>query len=219
MLTFDEDDVRRWVPKDSKLVDAILVSPEQTVLIESKAGLYDEDILTCGNREWLSQNTRPVRAAIAQLWTVAGHLESADEAPAEARNGALFGLVVTNIDLHMGSVTRLATMYPPGKLEPSDATQRRGSARLPPGRIYVVGAAAYERLTECVARQGLKLGPFLEACAAEDGDPHTSRLGIDEHLTDAKMPSLASPVAHRAREEAIQWAEELQRRKGELKQA
>jgi hypothetical protein len=196
--TYDEDTVASWLPPGSKVIDAVLEIPRGTILVEAKASLYDEEIMSCGDPEWFARNTRPLRAAIEQLQTVAGLLPDADLAPPGVKTGALFGVVVTNLELRVGSAARLASMYPPGKLTPRTHAHELGAGRLPLECIYIVGAAAYDRLTEALRRETIDAVAFLEDCISRDQHGATARMGLDHHLDDARVPHFGSRPARYA---------------------
>jgi hypothetical protein len=204
----DEDALRPWLPFESKLVDAALELPNGVLLVEAKAGLWDEDIMSCGNPTWLAQNTKALRTGIEQLQTVAGLLEGAEQATVGLRQNAVVGVLVTNLELRVGTASRLAAMYPPGQLAPRTAAQENGAHRLPLERIYIIGATSYDRLTEAARTDGLDVVAFLEDCLARDRHGLSlARMSLDHHLDDQQVRQRESPPSQKARESALARAQ------------
>lgn len=195
-----EDTIQKWLPPHSEVPDGLLSYPHCNVFIESKAGIFDESVMTVGHSEMFSHKTRALRKAVSQTWTASTALREQGRAPSNVMAATSdYLLIVTNKELSASGGTVLEKIYPKGTLAPpsSDALER-----LPLSHIYVVSIEDFERLAAAVRRAEIDLPAFLADCVQRDSDPATSSFYFEQHLDRHKIPWGYSAIVDRVWEEA-----------------
>lgn len=175
-----EDELRGYIAADTQVPDGLLSFPGCNVLIESKAGLFNESVMTVGSSEIFAHKTRSVQKAIGQAWATSVSLREQGSAPTEVLNAATdYLLVVTNKELGTSRGTAFASMYPNGTL---DYPSAEAEHLLPLGRVYVLTIEDFERLTSAAVAGELDLPAFLAACVEDDEKPETRLMLFEQHL-------------------------------------
>jgi hypothetical protein len=175
---YSEDQLKGFLPAGSKVPDALLSFPTANVFIESKAGVFDESLLTTGSPDILRTKTRQLSKAVEQARIAAEGIRTQNVAPQIVIGQPTDNLiVVTNRDVSVATARRLEVMYSgePG-LPVAD------SPTLPSERIYFMTAESFERLVRGCVEQNLGLPEILERCVEADADPPTSLFYFDQHL-------------------------------------
>lgn len=191
----DERSMEMWLPPNSEKPDIWISFDGANVLVECKAGAYDEDVMTAGNSEFFFRKTRSIRKAIGQAWAAIDGLRARNIAPPTVCNeNATYLLVVTNRELMLGSGDRLAQMWPANAL----ATPASAASRiLPLSHIYVISVETLENITEAIKAGSLNLPEALASAIRNDSNPATARIGLREHLLGGGMPRASgSKVMH-----------------------
>ena len=165
----DEDGLRQWIAADTQVPDGLLSFPGCNVFVESKAGLFDESMMTVGNSEMFAHKTRAIRKAVQQAWATSVSLRQERRAPDDVVEAdADYLLIVTNKELVVSRGTVLASMYPAGKLDyPNSEAERL----LPRDRIYLLAIDDFERLTNGADDGKIDVPTFLASCVADDSTP------------------------------------------------
>ena len=199
---YREEHLAKFLGRNSKVPDALLGFPQANVFVESKAGLFDESIMTIGTSERLSNDTRFLRKAITQGWAASTGLRQNPAAPEQVRNAPVdYLLIVTNRDLEASRGTRLKDMYPEGKLDyPSD----QAAKYLPLERIYLLSVDEFERLISAARLKKISIPDFLAKCVKDDSDPNTAAYFFEMHLTRNNIERGWSPLVVEAMEQAEQ---------------
>lgn len=170
---FNEAQLRAFCRSDQKVPDALLSFPDMNLFIESKAGLFDESVMTVGHSEILVHKTRALQTAMAQGWAASIGLREASLAPAQVLNASKdYLLVVTNRELNASRGTTLRKMYPEGKL---DYPSVEASIYLPLERIYFISIDDFERLMAAARTSEIEVPSILEKCIELDGEPATAK--------------------------------------------
>lgn len=173
-----EDELAKWLPQGARIPDSLMVFQGCNVFVESKAGLFDESVMTVGHSERLRSRTATLVKAIGQGRSASKGLRESTSAPEDIKGAVLdYLLVVTNKELQAGSGARLASMYPAGTL-PADLDKEL----LPLTRIYVLSIEDFERLGAAVRSGQLDLPSFLADCVNADANPETSVYFFSQHL-------------------------------------
>lgn len=206
---YSESDLRKWNGEDSEVPDGLLSYPDCNVLIESKAGLFDEEVMTVGHSEIFKRKTRALQKAASQAWTMSAAFRRASAVPSQvATAGADYLLIVTNKELSASRGDHLAKLYPAGTLEPKDPATL---AHLPLEHIYIVSIEDYERIT-CAARDGhLSIPDFLAQCVQADSNPADAKLYMHQHLDKAKVLNGRSRLVNEALEQCHRRLESVLR--------
>ncbi len=175
-----EDELRRYIAADTQVPDGLLSFPGCNVFIESKAGLFNESVMTVGNSELFAHKTRSIRKAIGQTWATSVSLREQRSGPTEVINANTdYLLVVTNKELGASRGTAFASMYPNSTLDYPSAEAER---LLPLGRVYVLSIEDFERLMCAGAKGQIDLPAFLAACVKDDEKPETRLMLFEQHL-------------------------------------
>ncbi len=192
---YGEDEIRSWLPPKTKVPDGLLAFGSCNVLIESKAGLYDESVMTVGHSIIFSQKTRALLQAANQGWDALA-FHTSGKAPDFVSQAPIdYLLVVTNKELSAGCGTTLAKMYPEDKFVPPDEEAAR---TLPIAHIYVLSIEDYEALLSAVRLKEVDLPSFLTACVQRDADPATTRMYMSQHMAGLDVPYGTSEVIQAA---------------------
>jgi hypothetical protein len=201
----DEKMLAACMPVGAKVPDGLLMFPSTNVFIESKAGLFDESVMTVGHSEIFARKTRALKTAVTQAWSATVRLRKEGRAPEHAVSATSdYLLVVTNKELIAGRATMLASMYPPETLAyPSPEAARL----LPLEHIYVLSIEDFERLVVAASAGALDLALFLSKCVEADRKPETSVLLFEQHLDRERVPRQYSELVTSALDEAIERLE------------
>lgn len=183
---YTEDEIRAWLPSGSEVPDGLLSYAGSNVFIESKAGLFDESVMTVGHSEMFSRKTKALRKAVNQAWSASIALRREAKAPANVISAATdYLLIVTNKELSASNGVALSMMYPPGTLDPANPDLLRF---LPLERIYVLSIEDFERLLVGVDWSATDLPTILNDCVESDRSSETSRYYFEQHLTRLGVP-------------------------------
>ena len=180
----DEQSLEACLPSGEKVPDGLLLFPDCNVFIESKAGLFDQSVMTVGHSEIFAHKTRALQTGVTQAWSASVLLRSGDRAPPSARSAKRdYLLIITNKELSASKGTTLASMYPPETLTYPNPEAAR---LLPLDHIYVLSIEDFERLMAFA--RGFNLPSFLDECVEADRKAETAVHFFDQHLDRQKMP-------------------------------
>lgn len=194
----DENALRRYVTAETKVPDGLLSFPDCNVFIESKAGLFDESVMTVGHSEMFARKTRALRTAVAQAWSASISLRHEKRAPINVLNAKRdYLLIITNKELSASNGTKLASMYPVGTL---DYPNPECGQFLPLDHIYVLSIEDFERLMAGALEFDLSV--FLSECVEADNKPETSVHFFEQHLDRRKIPKRFSKLVASALDDA-----------------
>ena len=192
----DEDALRECIAADTQVPDGLLSFPGYNVFVESKAGLYDESVMTVGTRDLFLHKTKALRTAVGQAWATSVSLRQQHLAPAEVIEAETeYLLIVTNKELGASKGTDLVEMYPEGTLDYPNADAKK---LLPHKQIYVLSIDDFERLTSAAAGGLIELPAFLDSCVHDDEKPQTAKLLFEQHLNGRRVPRKFSYTVEKA---------------------
>lgn len=176
----DEDELRDYIAADTQVPDGLLSFPGCNVFIESKAGLFNESVMTVGNSELFAHKTRAITTAVGQAWATSVSLREQRRAPADVLSTETdYLLIITNKELGTSRGTSFASMYPDGTLDYPSAEAER---LLPLGRVYVLTIEDFERLTSAAAKGQIEVPAFLTSCVDDDDTPEKMVMLFEQHL-------------------------------------
>jgi len=193
---FGETGLRAFISAESKVTDGLLSFPNCNILIESKAGLFDESVMSIGHMEMFVRKSRALESAIKQAWSMYESLHCERRAPPrilDAQKNYL--LIVTNRELSASRGSALAAMYPPGTLSPSNTEVGQ---RLPLEHIYVLSIQDFERLVAGTCNGDIELPSFLATCVQNDDNAGTSVHFFEQHLEAQNVPRQFSDLVNNA---------------------
>jgi hypothetical protein len=175
---YDEPALRKLFGRAIELPDAAIPMGFFNLIVEVKAGLFDDSLMAIGDPEILRHQTKALAKAVQQGWSASLAFRKPNS-PADLRNGTEdYLFVVTNKPLNVGSGVDLQSIYPKGELEyPSEEVK----ALLPLERIYFVSVGEFERLIAS-AGDAFSLHAFLRETVRLDANPATGKTFFDEHL-------------------------------------
>lgn len=180
---YDENSLRRIFGDELRLPDAVIPMGTFNVIVEAKAGLFDDSLMVIGDQEILRHKTRPLSNAIRQGWSASVAFRS-ERAPADLRRPEEdYLFVVTNKPLNVGSGADLRDVYPDGQLDYPNADAER---LLPLERVYFISVDEFERLIAS-ATDATQLHGFLRRCVELDANPSTGKYFFDDHLRTFAM--------------------------------
>lgn len=196
----DEQALQACITSGERVPDGLLLFPDCNIFIESKAGIFDESVMTVGHAEIFAHKTRALRAGVAQAWSASVLLRSGDRAPPGARDAKRdYLLIITNKELSASRGTTLASMYPPETLAYPTAEAAR---LLPLDHIYVLSIEDFERLMAGASAPGFNLPSFLDECVEADRKAETAVHFFDQHLDGQKVPRRNSELVTNALQDA-----------------
>ena len=191
-----EETLRGWIAADKKVPDGLLSFRGCNVFVESKAGLFEESVMTVGNSEMFARKTRAIRKAVDQAWATSVSLRQERRAPPNVLGAnADYLLIVTNKELGASRGTVLADMYPQGTLDHPNAEAKR---LLPRNRIYVLAIDDFERLTNGAADGQVDVPVLLSSCVENDSTPERALHLFEQHLDRRGVPRRFSQVVEKA---------------------
>jgi hypothetical protein len=181
----DENELCSYIAAETQVPDGLLSFSGCNVFIESKAGLFNESLMTVGSSELFAHKTRAIKTAANQAWATSVSLREQRRAPAEVLSTETdYLLIITNKELGTSRGTSFASMYPEGTLDyPNPDAERL----LPLGRIYVLAIEDFERLTSAAAKNQLDVPAFLRSCVEDDADPKRALLLFEQHLNRRRV--------------------------------
>lgn len=193
---FTEEAIKSWLPAQSKVPDGLLSYPTCNVFVESKAGMFDDSVMTVGHTGIFADRTRAIQDAIGQGWAASTGLRQRGSAPETVRNAPKdYLLIVTNRELSAGRGTALQLMYPPETLIPPDTM---AAIHLPVDHIYVLSIEDFERFAASAAQGEIDVPAFLADCVANDSESASSVFYFEQHLDRARTPRRVSELVHQA---------------------
>ena len=175
---YDEDALQRIFGTELELPDAVIPMGAFNIIVEAKAGLFDDSLMAIADPEIFRHKTKSLAKAIQQGWSASVAFRSAG-APADLKTSTEdYLFVVTNKPLNVGSGSDLKAIYPEGQLEYPSAEVK---ALLPLERVYFVSVDEFERLVASTADATLLL-QFLRDCVRLDANPATGKMFFEDHL-------------------------------------
>lgn len=194
----NEDTLRTFVAADTKVPDGLLSFPNCNIFIESKAGIFDQSIMTIGHSKFFSDRTRALKNAVAQAWATSVSLRNQKIAPSRVLESTSdYLLVVTNKELSASRGTALALMYPSDTLiYPNPEAEKL----LPLEHIYFISVDDFERLI--AGASNLDIPSFLRECVEADNNAETSVHFFEQHLDKRKVPRQFSKLVSIAIDDA-----------------
>ncbi|TXT21546.1 MAG: hypothetical protein FD134_2673 [Gallionellaceae bacterium] len=192
----DEAALRTLVPSEIKVPDGLLSFPNCNIFIESKAGLFDESVMTVGHSEIFANKTKALRTAIKQGMSASAGLRSEKRAPSQVLDANRdYLLIVTNKELSAGRGTALLSMYPPDTFNnhTSELTQF-----LPLSNIYVLSIEDFERLISGVSSTEFSMPSFLDNSVEADKNADSAVHFFEQHLDRLKVPRKYSELVENA---------------------
>jgi len=195
---FGEDEIKRWLPPDTQVPDGLLAYGTCNVFIESKAGLFDESVMTVGHSTIFSHKTRALLTAANQGWSASELMRAGDKAPRQVLDAPVdYLLIVTNKELNAGRGPTLADIYPDDKFRPPTEVAAR---TLPIAHIYVLSVEDFERLMVATRQGEIDLPTFLAEIVTLDADPQTMAYFLHQHLDQRGISHHTSDLVHQAME-------------------
>lgn len=183
----DEAALRKVFGDATEVPDAVIPMGAFNLIVEVKAGLFDDSLMAIGDPEIFRHKTKALAKAVRQGWS-ASVASRKSTAPADMRNATEdYLFVVTNKPVNVRSGADLQTIYPEGELEyPTEEAK----ALLPLERIYFVSVDEFEHL---IASAGdvVSLHAFLRETVRLDANPATGKIFFDDHLRT--FPGLKEP--------------------------
>lgn len=197
----DEVELRNYIAADTQVPDGLLSFRGCNVFVESKAGLYDESVMTVGNSEVFAHKTRAIPKAVRQAWATSVSLREQRHASSDVLDvDTDYLLIVTNKEVVPSRGTAMVSMYPKGTLEYPCAEAER---LLPLCRVYVLSINDFERLANAAFKSLIDVPTFLESCVEDDKTPKESVLFFEQHLERQKVHSQFSDLVERAYDSSI----------------
>jgi hypothetical protein len=148
------------------------------IIVEAKAGLFDDSLMAIGDPEIFRHKTRALAKAVRQGWSAPVAFRKPSSL-ADLRNGTEdYLFVVTNKPVNVGSGADPQSIYPKGELEYPTEEAR---TLLPLERIYFVSVDELERL---IASAGdvVFFHEFLRETVRLDANPATGKTFFGDHL-------------------------------------
>jgi hypothetical protein len=202
---YDETALRKIFGDTLELPDAVIPMGDYNIIVEAKAGLFDDSIMAIGDPEILRHKTKALAKAVGQGWSAAVAFRG-DSAPADLKKATEdYLFVVTNKPVNVGSGADLKAVYPEGQLSyPNDEAK----ALLPLERIYFVSVDEFERLVASASDAGA-LHAFLHKTVKLDANPVTGKAFFEDHLRtfpgrkESSFLTTALDAAHARVEQAL----------------
>jgi len=175
---YNEDALRKVLGNDLELPDAVIPMGAFNIIVEAKAGLFDDSLMAIADPEIFRHKTKSLAKAVHQGWSASLAFRSS-RAPADLKTSTEdYLFVVTNKPLNVGSGADLKAVYPEGYLEyPNDEVK----ALLPLERVYFLSVDEFERFIASATDSTLVL-EFLRECVRLDADSRTGKFFFDDHL-------------------------------------
>jgi hypothetical protein len=184
-IKLSEPQQRELIGQKSKVVDGFMAFGGANVLVEVKAGIFRDSVMTTGDPAFFRTRTRALERAINQAWNVSTRIRQVEKSPQIIRNAAVdYLLVVTNWDMTVGTGATLREMYPEGELQYPNAESER---YLPLSNVFFVSVDDWERLVEAILKDNLNLQTFLQACVERNSRRETAVFLFDQHLSASKV--------------------------------
>lgn len=180
----DESEIRRIIGRNESVTEALIPLSGGNLLIESKAGIFDDEIMSIGDATFIAKRLQPLVRAIGQARSVASKIYSSDKCPRSVRsNNRNFLIVVTNRLLNISRGRRLQTICGPEHFERSTPDLEQ---HLPLEHVYFVGIDEFERFTVACSNPAFDPIRFLDECVARDSNPVTTKFYFGNHLAHIK---------------------------------
>ena len=210
---FDSRCLRDWIAADTKLPDGLVSFCGCNVFVESKAGLFDESMMSVGNTEMFAHKVKAFRNAIQQAWATSVSLRDERRAPAQVLAANVdYLLIVTNKEMAIGRGNVLKSMCPKGFL---NYTSPEAARLLPLHRICLLSIDDFERLVKG-AVSGINIPRLLASYVHDDRAPTGSLLLFEQHLDRRGVPQRFSDLVNTAIESSLARVEDALRCRGDL---
>lgn len=202
---YDEAELRRLFGETIEIPDAAIPMGSFNLIVEAKAGLFDDSLMAIGDSEIFRHKTKALAKAVRQGWSASLAFRTAN-APQDLRQAAEdYLFVVTNKPVNVGSAADLQSIYPEGELEyPNDDAK----SLLPLERIYFVSVDEFERFIASSGNANA-LHSFLQETVRLDANPATGKAFFEDHLRtftglkESKFLTSALEASHARVEHAL----------------
>lgn len=202
---FDESALRKMLGNGIQLPDAVLALDGANLIVEAKAGLFDESVMVVGQSDILLHKTRALFSAVQQAWSAAVAIHNCEFASAKLRAASKYYLlVVTNKEVSASRGELLKKMYPEGKL---DYPSLEAASLLPLTHVYFISVDNFEWFTTASATTNFNAQTFLEACVSDDDNPATAAYYFEQKLKIHKAPHEQTALISNAIDSAIERME------------
>ncbi len=183
-----EDELRRFLPSDSKVVDYMVIEDSGTVLIEAKGVQMHALARVSENADVIGDKlSDSLIKAILQGNEVATNLNA--NPPKElsaAKDAPWFLLVITYKPMFVGNGHGLAGVLDETLM--ADLNAKLGKQpRMPLKHVYFLSVDEYDYLLG-VLQAGASLVQMLKDVVAKDSDPATATWAFCQHLTSRQAP-------------------------------
>lgn len=179
---YDAGALQKIFGNELELPDAAIPMGAFNIIVEAKAGLFDDSLMAIADPEIFRHKTKALAKAIRQGWSASIAFRNR-QAPADLKSSTEdYLFVVTNKPLNVGSGADLKAIYPDGELEYPNAEAK---ALLPLERVYFVSVDEFERFIASASDAPLVHG-LLRECVRLDADPKTGEFFFDDHLRSFK---------------------------------
>jgi hypothetical protein len=179
----DENNIRTIIGRKASVSEALMPMVGGNLIIEAKAGVFGEPVMSVGDPAFLARRVQPLAKAIAQARSVASKIYGSDKCPEVARsNKRNFLIVVTNRLLNISRGTRLQALCGSDLLEESQAVEQY----LPLENIYFVGIDEFEHFMVACLDNSFDPIQFLEESVARDANPATATFYFGDHFARVK---------------------------------
>ena len=186
---FDENELKRQVGAESRVVEAVVEGPRGNVFIEAKMGLFADIPMGTDDPRELSTKLDKVLEACKQGWAVSKLVRSAQLSVGNCANAECdFLLVVTSREVYVGGGRTLDAMLSPYGPKPEPG----GDEYLPLENIFVLGIDQFELLLAYVRTAEISIGEVLRDAARANSDSKTARLFFWDHIKERGMVELAA---------------------------
>lgn len=180
----DEDTIRMIIGRHESVSEALIPLPGGNLLIEAKAGVFGEPVMTVGDPAFLAHRVQPLVKAVGQARSVASKIRTSAKCPNVVRtNTRNFLVVVTNRLLNISRGTRLRTLCGPELIEQSrpDVEQY-----LPLENVYFVGIDEFEHFMVACSDPSFDPIRFIEESITRDSEPATATFYFGDHFSHVK---------------------------------
>lgn len=196
---YNENDLIKFIPRESQVVDGLMAFDFSNIFIEAKAGMFDESVKVAGNADIFSSKVVMLRKAIEQARSVSRGLRAVSSAPENVLEAKLeFLLVVTNKEIGVSRGDRLVEMCQ------CQLKEDESEGRLPLEHIYFLSIDDFERLISGFDGDHSGLPSMLSRCVERDSSPESSVFYFSQHLDVEGFKRKTSAVVDAALERANQ---------------
>lgn len=176
----DENTIRKIIGRSESVSEALIPMSGGNLLIEAKAGVFGEPVMTVGDPTFLALRVQPLVKAIRQARSVASKIYGSERCPDAVRsNKRNFLIVVTNRLLNISRGTKLQAICGSELFEQSGLGDEQF---LPLENVYFVGVDEFEHFTAACSNPSFDPIRFLEESTARDSSPETATFYFGDHF-------------------------------------